>query len=47
MAAPLVDFRNIDYGGYSFMVRFKVMRHVRYRMSRALKASWRCPCPTP
>lgn len=33
MAAPLVDFRNIDYGGYSFMVRFKVMRHVRYRMS--------------
>lgn len=33
MAAPLVDFKNIEYGGYSFMVKFKVMRHIRYRMS--------------
>lgn len=33
MAAPLIDFEFIEYGGFTFSVKYKVMKHIRYRMA--------------
>lgn len=38
MAAPLIDFGFIEYGGFTFSVKYKVMKHIRYRMAPGIDA---------